>query len=30
MQRATQSDLLLIMVTLVAAISWMFSKEAIA
>ncbi len=30
MQRATQSDLLLIAVTLVAAISWMFSKEAIA
>lgn len=30
MQRATQSDLLLIVVTLVAAISWMFSKEAIA
>ena len=30
MKRATQSDLLLIAVTLVAAISWMFSKEAIA
>lgn len=30
MQRATQSDLLLIAVTLVAAISWMFSKETIA
>jgi len=30
MKRATQSDLLLIVVTLIAAISWMFSKEAIA
>lgn len=30
MKRATQSDLLLIGVTLLAAISWMFSKEAIA
>ena len=30
MKQATQSDLLLIAVTLVAAISWMFSKEAIA
>lgn len=30
MKRATQSDLLLIGVTLVAAVSWMFSKEAIA
>ena len=30
MKRATQSDLLLIAVTLIAAISWMFSKEAIA
>lgn len=29
MKRATQSDLLLIVVTLTAAISWMFSKEAI-
>ncbi|MDY0249625.1 MAG: DMT family transporter [Pseudomonas sp.] len=29
MTRATQSDLLLIVVTLIAAISWMFSKEAI-
>lgn len=30
MNKATQSDLLLIVVTLIAAISWMFSKEAIA
>lgn len=30
MKRATQSDLLLIGVTLLAAVSWMFSKEAIA
>ncbi len=30
MKRATQSDLLLVVVTLIAAISWMFSKEAIA
>lgn len=30
MKRETQSDVLLIAVTLIAAISWMFSKEAIA
>ncbi|QEY58433.1 DMT family transporter [Pseudomonas sp. C27(2019)] len=30
MQRATQSDLLLVAVTVIAGISWMFSKEAIA
>ena len=30
MNKTTQSDLLLIVVTLIAAISWMFSKEAIA
>ena len=30
MKRATQSDLLLVVVTLIAAISWIFSKEAIA
>lgn len=30
MKQATQSDLLLVAVTLLAAISWMFSKEAIA
>lgn len=30
MNKATQSDLLLIVVTLIAAISWVFSKEAIS
>ncbi len=30
MKRASQSDLLLVAVTLIAAISWIFSKEAIA
>lgn len=30
MKRETQSDVLLIAVTVIAAISWMFSKEAIA
>ena len=30
MQRATQSDLLLVAVTVIAGISWMFSKDAIA
>ena len=30
MQRATQSDLLLVAVTVIAGISWMFSKESIA
>lgn len=30
MKRATQSDLLLVAVTLIAAVSWVFSKEAIA